>query len=275
MKKENQLQKIEQSFELVTKEQVKQHICPQATEQEIAYFLEICKLHKLNPFKREIYLVKYQGSPASVLTGYEVYLKRAERTGNYDGFKVWTEGEGEKMVAKIEVRRKDWAEPLCHEVEYREYVGKKKDGTITRFWREKPKTMLKKVVISQGFRLAFPDEIGGMPYTSAEVNSIDAEVVSDNPKAGVKPPKRLDESGTGREFESLPYELDEAPPVKKLSRYEELLLNFKKAKAFLGATKYYNILDSYNFKHANEIKDCNFGDAVLTEMRSIYNGGKK
>ena len=36
-------------------------------------------------------------------------------------------------------------------------------------WKEKPVTMIKKVAIVQGFRMAFPDEFGGMPYTAEEL----------------------------------------------------------------------------------------------------------
>jgi hypothetical protein len=41
-------------------------------------------------------------------------------------------------------------------------------GTVTKFW-QKAYTMIKKVAISQGFRLCFSDELGGMPYTTEEM----------------------------------------------------------------------------------------------------------
>ena len=117
-------------------------------------------------------------------------MKRAERTGNYAGFKVWVEGNVASLSLKacIEVCRKDWVEPLYHEVEYSEYVCKTRDGVPTRFWKDKPKTMLKKVVISQAFRLAFPDELAGMPYTQDEIYTVETEVIP-NPKANVIMPE--------------------------------------------------------------------------------------
>ena len=48
-----------------------------------------------------------------------------------------------------------------------------------KFWASKPITMIKKVAISQAFRLAFPDEFDGLPYTSDEV--VDQERVIDIP----------------------------------------------------------------------------------------------
>lgn len=172
MKKE--LVEVKDQLPALTADDVRKFFCEKATEKEIALFLNIAKLNNLNPFNREIYIVKYGSYPASILTGYEVYLKRAERSGKYAGFKAWIEGEivNGNMKACIEVPRKDWDKPLYHEVEYSEYVGKTSAGIPTRFWKDKPKTMLKKVVISQAFRFAFPDELSGLPYTdqSEETN---------------------------------------------------------------------------------------------------------
>src|SRR3990167_11338941 len=81
------------THENITNEDIKKYICPIATDKEIFLFLNICKMYQLNPFKREIYLVKYTSeAPATTLVGYDVYLKRAERSSNWNGFEVLTEG---------------------------------------------------------------------------------------------------------------------------------------------------------------------------------------
>lgn len=166
------------------------------TEQEVKQFTEIAQAFNLNPFKREIYCIPYgegEKRKLSVITGYEVYLKRAERIGKLKGWKAWTEGtvefktksktvrykdkktgadrsfekeyraaEGD-LRAIVEIYRSDWDHPFTHEVHLDEYY---QDNEM---WGSKPRTMLKKVVTAQGFRLAFPDEFGGMPYTSEEL----------------------------------------------------------------------------------------------------------
>lgn len=165
--------------EHLTKETIKKYLCPLASDQELMMGLQIAQTFKLNPLKRELYFIKYGSEPMQVVTGYEVYLKRAERSGKYQGMKAWTEGalaDG-SLKACIEVNVKDWPKPLYHEVFYSEYVQHKKDGTVNRFWKTKPITMIKKVAVSQAFRLAFPDEFDGMPYTSDEV--VDQEKVID------------------------------------------------------------------------------------------------
>jgi len=139
-------------------------------DQEKIQFIEICKAYQLNPFKREIYATKY-GDTFSIIVGYETYLKRAERTGKLAGWNVKTEGKvsDNSLKAVITIYRNDWQQPFIHEVYYAEYVQKTKEGRITKFWSEKPVTMTKKVVISQGFRMCFSDELGGMPYTAEEI----------------------------------------------------------------------------------------------------------
>lgn len=139
-------------------------------QEEAKRFLELCKAFNLNPFEREIYLVSY-GKQVNIIIGYEAYLKRAERSGKLDGWKVWTEGKIEDGTLKacIEVKRKDWSEPFYHEVYFSEY---KQD---THIWKTKPITMIKKVAIAQGFRLAFPEETGGLPYTQDEFTDVSSQ----------------------------------------------------------------------------------------------------
>jgi len=142
---------------------VKKFIAPNATDKELFMFMGIAKSYGLNPMKREIHFVKYGNSPASIIVGYETYLKRAERTGKLDGWKCWIENDniGEKAV--IEIKRKDQSMPIRWET-YRQEFDKQQST-----WKAMPTFMLKKVVIAQGFRLAFPDDLGGMPYIPEEM----------------------------------------------------------------------------------------------------------
>ena len=142
----------------------------QLNTNEKRQFIEIATAYSLNPFKREIYCVAYESRgerKLSIITGYEVYLKRAERSGQLDGWNVEFTGKGNDLEAHITIWRKDRSQPIKHSVDFKEYVQttwKNGKQVPNKFWAEKPKTMLRKVAISQGFRLAFPDELGGMPY---------------------------------------------------------------------------------------------------------------
>jgi phage recombination protein Bet len=139
-------------------------------EKQKNQFLQIAEALQLNPFKREIYCIPYYNkktgkTTVSIITGYEVYLKRAERTGKLNGWNVDMSGKRADgtFKATITIHRKDWDQPLVHDVYFVEY------NQNTHIWKSKPITMLRKVAIAQGFRLAFPDELGGMPYTPDEL----------------------------------------------------------------------------------------------------------
>jgi phage recombination protein Bet len=147
-------------------------LTPELSEAERTQFVSVCQAFGLSPWKREVYATVYgEGSYRrfSVIVGYETYLKRAERTGRLDGWSSRIEGSGNDMKAVVEIHRRDWATPLVHEVYFVEAVQKKKDGSPTSFWVKQPRFQLKKVCISQAFRLAFPDELGGLPYDPSEL----------------------------------------------------------------------------------------------------------
>ena len=170
----------------LTTDVVKKFICPTATDQEIYFFLQLCKAQQLNPFLREVYLIKYGNSPATIVTGKETFTKRASRIESYAGFKAGLIilGEGAEPVYRegsFYIRGKEhiaggWAEvyrvglsvPVRAEVSFEEYVQRKTDGSPNRFWAEKPATMIRKVAIVQALREAFPDEFGGL-YSPEEM----------------------------------------------------------------------------------------------------------
>ena len=187
----------------LNEETVRRLICKNATKSEILLFLNQCKMWGLNPFKKEIYLIKYQeGEPAATVIGYETFLKRAERQKKLKGWRVWTEGnikDASNFKACIKIIREDWDEPFIHEVYLEEYARRKRSGELTRFWAQQPRTQLKKVAMSQGFRLCFPDELGGLPYIVEEM-PIDAEII---PGEIIEEPKVVEEEKTDEEKEKL------------------------------------------------------------------------
>lgn len=146
---------------------------PEAQKEQ---FVELCTGLNLNPFKREIYAVGY-GQKFNIIVGYEVYLKKADMTGRCDGWSVRTEGQGNNLKAIIEIHRKDYKFPFVHEVMIEEY---RQDTPI---WKSKPHTMLKKVAMAQGFRLAFPSDFGSMPHIAEEY---DPEMDQPQPQADPK-----------------------------------------------------------------------------------------
>lgn len=167
----------------------------QLLPKEKAMFVNMAQLYGLNPFKREIYCTVYgegQYRQCSIITGYEVYLKRAERIGKLDGWNTTEIGsikEGNFGV-KVTIYRKDWKYPFEHTAYYSEVRQTKKDGTPNKFWATQPRFMTKKVAVCQAFRMCFPDEFGGMPYMADElgVDEKDAPQVERNVTPAKEPP---------------------------------------------------------------------------------------
>lgn len=148
-----------------------QNMGTQLPPQQAVQFLELCQAYKLNPFKREIYAVGY-GGKFNIIVGYEVYLKRAERTGKLNGWQCVANENGTK--AKVTIWRKDWQHPFEHEV----FMSEVKQNSP--IWSKMPIFMMKKVCVEQGMRLCFPDEMGGMPYGEEEL-SYDKVIASEQP----------------------------------------------------------------------------------------------
>ena len=158
------------------------------TDQEIVYFMHLCKSRQLNPFIKEAYLIKYGHEPATMVVARDALEKRAIKNVQYNGKKVGIyvmnketnelikrDGtiyikETEKLIgAWCTVYRKDWENPVSVEVNLDEYIGRKKDGTVNANWTNKPVTMVTKVAKAQALREAFIEELEGM-YEQEEVN---------------------------------------------------------------------------------------------------------
>lgn len=181
----------------------------QLLPKEKATFVNMAQLFGLNPFKREIYCTVYGTGDyrtCAIVTGYEVYLKRAERTGKMDGWECAITGKGDDMAATVTIYRKDWGHPFKHTVYYRECVQiNKKTGKPNSVWGKMPSFMTKKVAIAQAFRLCFPDEFGGMPYTNDEIVNDDAAESDKLKSANISSEENnnpVDDSGASRAFDS-------------------------------------------------------------------------
>lgn len=168
------------------------------TPQEVSVFLRTCQAKKLDPFENgEVYLMKYRDDdPAKIVVGYTAYIRRADRSPDYRGFKagivvaytdnagnfrmdtngipITKKKEGASLYEVIgEVLIGGWCE--VYRSRGSEYVDKtymevsvKEYSTEKSNWNSRPATMIRKVAISQAFRNAFPNEYEGL-YTEDEM----------------------------------------------------------------------------------------------------------
>lgn len=261
------------------------------TPTEVALFLRIAQMNGLNPFNRELHLIKYGSMPASIITGYEVYLKRAESSGKWSGMKVWIDGDGKDMVARVKIYRSDWKEPLEHEVYYAEAVKTKADGTPTATWKSMPRFMLKKVAVAQGLRWAFPNEVGGLPYTADEMGlekeekTFKPEFEMPKPKEEAKAEAKKEEVKEEVKQEVLPPEETKAEEddldMSPVPAYEDRTITRKQQEMLFAKVREYSISELHMRKmiktyfkkeHTTELTNKEF-DKVLAWVEESHKAG--
>jgi len=182
----------------ISQQDVYQFICEKATPKEVVFFMELCRSQRLNPFKREAFLVKYGNNPASMITAEVVFERRANAHPNYVGMEhgiVYLDRNGNvckregtatyKAAGEVlvggwaRVHRNDRSDSYA-EVSMDEY---NKNQSV---WKTMPGTMIDKCARAAALRLAFPSDFQGM-YISEEmgvapdVTEVHAEVMPDTP----------------------------------------------------------------------------------------------
>ena len=147
------------------------------SDQEVVNFMMMSKYNKLNPFLKEVYLIKFKGKPAQMIVSKEAFMKRASANENYDGFEagivVERKGEIVDLVGTIKLSsdkliggwakayRKDQSHPVVARISLSEFSK----GQST--WNSMPATMIRKTALVNALREAFPQNLGAM-YTEEE-----------------------------------------------------------------------------------------------------------
>lgn len=162
------------------------------TELEFSFLVQLGKATQLNPFMREIWVVKYRRRnrdsgkfeelPAQIFIGRDGYRKAAQRQKDYeyhqvnavysnDKFQIIDDiihhtygfsNRGELLGAYCIVKRKSAERQTYVMATMKEYNQKQS------LWNDKPETMIKKVAEAQALRQAFQEVLAGT-YSDAEL----------------------------------------------------------------------------------------------------------
>ena len=135
-----------------------------ANDNEFGVMVELARKYQLDPFARQIWLVKYGDSPAQIFCGRDGYLAIAHRSGQFDGIQSGSRVEDGELIGWCRVYRKDMSHPFEVEVYASEY------STGKNLWRDKPRTMIQKVAEAHALRRAF--SISGL-YSPEEIDTGD------------------------------------------------------------------------------------------------------
>lgn len=161
---------------------IKARLCPNIEDKELALVLGLCKAQRLNPFNKDVYIIKYGNSPASIVTSKEVFTKRANANPDFEGFDagiVYINSQGEVCTREGSAVYKaaneqlvgGWCRvyvkgrrPFYDEVTLEEY------STGKSGWAKMPATMIRKVALVHCLREAFPDDFQGL-YAAEEMGN--------------------------------------------------------------------------------------------------------
>ena len=170
-----------------TAQDIKARLCPEATDKELALVMALCQQQRLNPFIKDVHIIKYGNQPAQIITGKEVFTKRANANKNYKGFEAGVtflnkrgevcQREGSAVYkAAQEVLIGGWCRvhvegrrPFYDEVSLDEYSTGKSN------WLKMPATMIRKVALVHCLREAFPDDFQGL-YAAEEMGKVGEQV---------------------------------------------------------------------------------------------------
>ena len=227
------------------------------TDVQRNQFAAVAQAFGLNPFKREIYATTYRNKDGqtvmSIVTGYEVYLKRAEMNPNYNGFETNFQVVNGEMGCTCKVYRKDRTMPVTSTVWMSEY------STGRSLWASKPRMMLEKVAIATAFRRAFPCDFGGMPYTTDELPE------------HMTGADKLQSQG----YTEVPQEAQPQAPAKPKAAKKEI---DEDTKQFMDGMKglwtqapeiYKSTMDEFGFKSANNVPPERRGEVFNTIVANI------
>ncbi len=166
------------------------------TNSEFTMFFQLCKVHKVNPFLKEAYIIKFGTTPATIVLDYKVLQQLAEDNPNFKGLKTGLivvdkngnekEREGSYILPN-EVLIAGWCEVIRNDREFPTKVYalfdefkqiNKKTGDLNSNWSGKPCFMITKVAKAQALREAFPNTFGSNIYIQEEADMMNNNNVS-------------------------------------------------------------------------------------------------
>jgi phage recombination protein Bet len=152
-----------------------------ADKSQIAYFFEICKRKHLDPFLKYVHMIernerdpKKEGAwiksytIQTSLDGMRAIAQRNVKVINYRRTVRKAEGE---IYGCCEIATADRG-TYYDEVPLSEYIGKTKTGDVTKFWKQFPQTMIKKVAEESVLRMLCPEDLSNI-YGDDEMDQAD------------------------------------------------------------------------------------------------------
>ena len=237
------------------------------TDQEVRMFIELCKAQHLNPFIREAYLIKFGNSPANIVVGKDVFVKRAYRNPDYEGMRagivvVNKDGDvkeregslkapGETLIGGwCEVYVKNKKHPIKSLVSLEEYS--KSQST----WKSMPMVMIRKVAMVTALREAFPEDLQGM-YDASEMQNVPDKLPEKEVKVGYATQGQKQTIMKLASMKGL-YDYSNSKDISKLQEFCNNYGYCLKELKFDEVEPLLELLEKYEIKEEFEIFDADF-----------------
>lgn len=158
-------------------------IAPKASDDELAFFAQVCARLDLSPFADQIVLIgRWDKRANREVHRHQITVAGrrtlATRTGNLVGIEgpvwcgprkyegaplewseLWDDDEGPPYCARTLVHVRGWVTPANGTAKWSEFAQRNNEGRLLRAWKQMPSHMLGKVSESMALRRAFPDTI--------------------------------------------------------------------------------------------------------------------
>jgi len=164
-------------------ELLKRTIAKGATDDELALFLGQCRRTGLDPFAKQIYLVKRwdskkQAEIMAIQVGIDGYRLIADRTGKYSGNDdpvFDSESDPKKATVTVYKNIDSQRCAFTATARWEQYFPGDKQGFM---WKRMPHLMLGKCAEALALRKAFPAELSGL-YIAEELDQITGNIEID------------------------------------------------------------------------------------------------
>lgn len=190
---------------------VREMLCAEANDMELAFFAGYCRRLGLDPFSGHVNLVKRRqkrpegwvevARPELSVAG---LLLLAERSGKYKGrtdyqwcgadglwVDVWLES-APPAAARVGVLRKGSTTPVTGVATWASYAATKRDGALTAMWKQHGPRMLGKCALALALREAMPADLGGA-YSQEELQHTHMAGDDDGGEVeAIEPPERVE-----------------------------------------------------------------------------------